>query len=179
MVTRPAVQDFQVHVGARGRRETFEEVLHQFRLQVADARDLELQVYDGERPARQVDGGDGQRFIHRHHEVAGAVDPALRADGFRDRRTEREAGIFDGVMLVDVEISGRLQFQVEPAVAREQLQHVIEKSHAGGDAIPAASFDREPDFHARFGRSAINDCASHPMPPWRPGTPWCLPPDPL
>ena len=53
VVARPAVHHLQVDIGARGRRETLEEVLHQFRLQVADANDPDFRSHDGERPARK------------------------------------------------------------------------------------------------------------------------------
>jgi len=35
------------------------------------------------------------------------------------------------------------QAKIETAVFSEQLQHVIEEANAGGDVIPAASFDTQ------------------------------------
>ena len=79
------------------------------------------------RPAAEIDRRDRERLVHRHHEVAGAVDAAAVAERLRHRLAERDAEILDGVVLVDVEIAGRLHRQVEPAVRREQLQHVVEE----------------------------------------------------
>jgi hypothetical protein len=43
------------------------------------------------------------------------------------------------VVLIDVEVALRLQFQIEAAVPREQFQHVIEEADASGDLILAAT----------------------------------------
>ena len=88
-------------------REALEEVVHELGLQIADARDLHLQIDDGVRPAAEIDGRDRQRLVHRHDEVAGAVDAAAVAERLRDRLAERDAEILDRVMLIDVEIARR------------------------------------------------------------------------
>ena len=64
-----------MNVGPRALREAFEEVLHELRLEIADALHLQPQVDDGVRAAAEIDRGDRQRFVHRHDEVAGAIDP--------------------------------------------------------------------------------------------------------
>ena len=85
------------------------------------------------RPAAEIDGRDGQRLVHRHDEVARAVDAAPRAERLAHRLAERDADVFDGVVLVHVEVAVHLQRQVERAVPRDQLQHVIEEADAGRD----------------------------------------------
>ena len=92
---------------------------------------MTLVSIDGMRAAAEIDRRDRQRLVHRHHEVAGAIDAALVADRRRDRLAERDADVLDGVVLIDVEIAGGLHLQVEPAVARDQVEHVIEKADAG------------------------------------------------
>ena len=133
VMARAAVQHLDVDVGARADREALEEVVHQLGLQIADrAARFTFEIDDGVRPAAEIDGRDGQRLVHRHHEVAGAVDAALRSPSACEHRlAERDAEVLDGVVLIDVEIAGRLQRQVEAAVPREQLQHVIEEADAG------------------------------------------------
>ena len=64
-----------------------------------------LEIDDRVRPAAEVDGRDGQRLVHRHDEVAGAVDAASVAERLGHRLAERDAEVLDGVMLVDVEIA--------------------------------------------------------------------------
>ena len=53
----------------------------------------------------EIDGGDGERFVHRHDEIAGAVDALLVAERAIDSLAERDADVFDGVVLVDVEVA--------------------------------------------------------------------------
>ena len=100
-------------------------------LQITYAPRGDFQTHHRVGPAAEVDGGDGKRLVHRHHEVAGAMDAALVADGLEDRLAERDADVLDGVVLIDVEIAARSQLKVEPAVAREEFQHVIEEADAG------------------------------------------------
>ena len=118
-------------VGARADGEALEEVVHQLGLQVADQPHLHLQVDDGVRPSAEIDRGDRQRLVHRHDEVAGAVDAAAIAERRRHRLAERDAEVLDGVVLIDVEVAAGVDLEVEGAVPREQLEHVIEKADAG------------------------------------------------
>ena len=69
--------------------------------------------------------------------------PLRSPSAFEHRLAEHDADVLDGVVLVDVEIAGRLQRQIEAAVAREQLQHVIEETDAGADVVAAAAVDRQ------------------------------------
>ena len=56
--------------------------------------------------AGEVDGGDGEGLVHGHDEVAGAEDAALVAEGLHSEGlAESDAGVFDGVVLVDVEVA--------------------------------------------------------------------------
>ena len=41
-----------------------------------------------------------------------------------------------GVVLIHVQIPGRLRAEIESAVLGEQLQHVIEETDARADAVP-------------------------------------------
>jgi hypothetical protein len=75
-----------------------------------------------------------------------------RAERLRHRLAERDAEILDGVMLIDVEIAARVDRQVERAVAREQLQHVVEKADAGPHLIPALAVQAERQRDLRLGR---------------------------
>ena len=91
----------------------------------------------------EIEGDDGQSLIHRQHEVAGAIDAAAVAERFREKLAEYDAGVFDGVMLVDVEIAFGGEVQIECAVLGEQLEHVVEKPDSGRNVVCAAAFDFE------------------------------------
>ena len=87
--------------------------------------------------------------------------PFRSPSALRHRLAERDAEILDGVMLIDVEIAGGVDLQVEAAVPREQLQHVIEKADAGADVVAALAFERERQRDLRLGRSSIDYRAAH------------------
>ena len=60
--------------------------------------------------------------------------PRRVAERLRHGFAERDADVLDRVVLIDVEIARRpSQLQIEPAVTREQLEHVIEEADAGAD----------------------------------------------
>ncbi len=115
----------------------------------------------------EIDGGDGERLVHRHHEVAGPVDAALAAERLEDGLPERDADVLHGVVGVDVEIAGRGNRQIEAAVTRDELEHVIEEAdaRAHGVAAPSVEVDRQTDV--RLGGSSVNSGATQGRPPWR------------
>ena len=105
---------------------------------------------DQRRAAAEVDGDDGEGFVHGQDEVAGAVDAFAVAEGFGEELAEDDADVFDGVVLVDVEIAIGFELEVEAAVFGEELQHVVEEADAGGDLVAAAAFDVERAGDLRF-----------------------------
>ena len=160
------VEHLDVNVGPRPLREALEEVLHELRLEIAHPGDLELQIDHRVRPPAKIDGGDSERLVHRHHEVPGAIDAAAGAERLSDRLAERDPDVLDGVVLVHVEIAVRLQREIERAVARHQLQHVIEEADPGGDLIPSAPF--VPSFQwIEVSRVFRSITARHTGPPQR------------
>src|SRR5262249_4007040 len=64
-------------------------------------------------------------------------------------------------MLVHVQVAGGLDRQVEHAVPREQLQHVVQKSDAGADGVDPFPVDVEFQCDLRFGGPAVDYGAAH------------------
>src|SRR3984893_14972868 len=124
-MARSAVHDLEVDVGARPDGEALEEIVHELRLEIADPRGGDLQIYHRVRPASEVDGGDSQRFVARHDEVAGPIAAAAMPERLRHRLAKRDSEIFDRVMLIHVEIAPGPHTQIERAVPREELEHVV------------------------------------------------------
>src|SRR5579863_248004 len=58
-------------------------------------------------------------------------------------------------MLIDIEVSVAFEREIEGAVAREELQHVIEEADTGCDLVSALAFDGETDRDARLGGVAL------------------------
>ncbi len=137
-----------MNVGRGGVSESAEEIFHQFGLEIANARRGYFEFADAECAARKVERGGGETIVHGHQEVSGAENAAFRAECFLDGFAERDADVFHGVMLVNVEIAARGELQVESAVTRDLFEHVIEETNAGGDFRFAAPI--EIQFHARY-----------------------------
>src|SRR2546428_10918809 len=124
-----------MQVGARVVDEAGEEILDQLGLEVPDQAHADEIFVDQRGTAAQIDRDDGQRFVHGEDEVAGAIDAAAVAKSLREELAEDDTDIFDGVMLVDVEVAFGFQLEVEAAVPGEQLEHMIEEADAGGDLV--------------------------------------------
>src|SRR5262245_10731532 len=146
MVAGTSVEHVHVHVGPRARCEPFEEVVYELGLQVANLWRFHLQVHNRVRTTAEIDSGDGERLIHRHHEIARTIDAFPVAQRLQERLAERDTDIFDRVVLVDVEIALGLQREIEAAVAREQLQHVIEEADAGADVVASLAVNGQPSL---------------------------------
>ena len=54
---------------------------------------------------------------------------------------EDDADVFDGVVLIDVEVTGGLEFEIEPAMLGEEFEHVIQESNAGRYRVLALAFN--------------------------------------
>ena len=138
---RAAVEHLGVQVGAGVIDEAAEEILDQLGLQIADQPHLHPVLVDQRGPAAEIERDHGQRFVHRQHEVAGAIDAPAVAERFGEQLAQHDADVFHGVVLVHIEIAVGVELQIEAAVLGEQLQHVIEEADAGGDLVAAAAFD--------------------------------------
>ena len=84
--------------------------------------------------AAEIDRSEAEGLIHGHEKVAGAQDAALVAEGLVEGVAERNADIFDGVVLIDVEVALAQKIEIEGSVTGEELEHVVEEADAGGYA---------------------------------------------
>src|SRR5260370_25512688 len=150
-----------MHVCRGGLREAAEEILHQLRLQIADAMRTELPPADAMRASAEVDGRGSQSFIHGHQEIAGPEDAAFRAQGFYDRLAERYAEVLDRVVLVDVKVAFGHDLQVHGSMTRDQVQHVVEKTNARRDIGAAPPIQIQANLDIRLLRRTMNTGASH------------------
>jgi len=78
----------------------------------------------------EVNGGEAEGFVHGHQKIACAHDAAFVAEGLVKGFSEGDADVFDGVVLVDVEVAFALEVEIEGAMAGEEFEHVIEKPNA-------------------------------------------------
>ena len=111
--------------------------------------------------AAEIDGDEGEGFVHGEDEVAGAIDALAIAQRFGEQLAQHDAYVFHGVVLIDVEIAIGFEGEVEASVFGEQLQHVVEETDAGGDVVAAAAFDFQGAGDARFFGVALDVGGSH------------------
>ena len=78
--------------------------------------------------------------------------PGLVADGVAQGLAERDADVLDRVVVVDVQVAGRLQAQVQQAVAGDVGQHVVEEADAGDDLAAAVAVEGDAQGDVGLGR---------------------------
>ena len=99
--------------------------------------DVELEP----RAPGEIDDDARQRLVERHVGVAVARDALLVAERLGQRLAERDADVLDGVVRVDVQVALGLDLEVDHAVPRDLVEHVVEERHAGGELGPAGAVE--------------------------------------
>src|SRR6266852_7711067 len=134
-MVRASVEHLGMNVGVCPTGKTLKEIGDQLSFQVADMPHAYLCLdYTGGAPA-EINGHQAEGLIHGHDEITGAQNSPLTAQGLGEGLAQGNAHVFDRVMLVDVQVAGRVQPQVKGAVAGEQFQHMIEEADAGGYVV--------------------------------------------
>jgi hypothetical protein len=151
---RAAVEHAEMNVGASCLCETLEEVFGKFGLKAADRGCREFCFHHAKGPAAKIDGCRGQGFIHGHQKVPGAENAAFVSESGVDRFAEGDADIFDGVMLVDIEVAGGFQAKIETTMAGHQIEHVVEKTDTGRYFGFASAVEIQAKIDLRFLRFA-------------------------
>ena len=129
--------------GARGPGERLDGVLDELERERAGPLAAERQVDDCIRPAAEVDDGPASDFVHRHARVTEPGDPGPVAERLREGRPEDEGHVLDRVVLVDLQIAGGADLEVEQPVVGERPEQVIVEADPGGHARPARPVEVE------------------------------------
>ena len=136
------------------KRQRAEKFLEQLRVHAADLVAGEGHLPGQEGAAGEVDGGFGQRLVHRHEGVAEPPDAALVAERAVQGLAEHDADILGGMVAVDMQIAFRPHGQVEQPVPRQCGQHVVEEADAGVDVAASRSIEVEVEGDIGFRRGA-------------------------
>ena len=88
--------------------------------------------------------------------MAVAADAGLVAQRLAERLAQANAHVLDRVVLVDVQVAGGLDGQIDGGVLGQQRQHVVEEADAGGDLRLAAAVQRQFQVDVGFRRLAVD-----------------------
>ena len=103
----------------------------------------------------------GDRLVQRDPSVGEAPDAALVAQRLRQRPAQRDAGILDRVVIVDVTVAGGAHGHVDQRVAGQLIQHVVEKAHAGAVVVGARPVEIDLDGDVGLGGLAMDAGTAH------------------
>src|SRR5579863_4563034 len=135
--------DMQSHAEIDGER--LEKFAHEIGVEIADLLPREYGAEDEKGPAGEIDRNASQRLVHRQQHIGEASDAAHVAERLPQRLAERDAGVFDGVMRIDMQIALAGNLHVDQRMPRELLKHVIEKADAGCNLRAAAAIEVDAD----------------------------------
>jgi hypothetical protein len=110
--------------------------------------------------AAEINRSYGQGFVHGHYEITGAENAAFFSQSLQNGFAEGDAHVFDGVMLIDIEIATGNDMQIEGAMASDKIEHVIEKADASGNARFGVTVEIQFELDVRLIRFAVNRCGA-------------------
>ena len=79
------------------------------------------------RPGK-IDRDAGQSLVHRQMHVGEAADAARIAQRLAQSLAKRDAGVFDRVVRIDMQVAFSRNLDVDERMACELLQHMVEKA---------------------------------------------------
>src|SRR5262249_40118071 len=115
-------------------RESTEPLLEQLAIDAADRGALEGDLPDQIWPVGGVERDPRQRLVHRDQRGAITADAGAIAQRLGHRLTQHNAGILDRMVLVDMQIAFRVQFDIDETVPGKLLQHMVEEADPGDNA---------------------------------------------
>ena len=136
--------------------EALEELVREIDVESADHRPCERYVEFEPRPPGEIDHDARQRLVERNVGVAIARQARLVAQRLLDRLPKSDADILDGVMAHRCAGRPWRRREVHRAVARDLVEHVIEKRHAGDDVGMAAAVEIHADDDRRLAGDALD-----------------------
>ena len=119
------------------------ELLGEVGVEVGDRLGRQIGLEGRERATGEVERAARARLVHRHDGVAVAADPAAVAERLVERAPEREAGVLDGVVRPGLEVALDLDVEVEPTVAGDRVEQVVEEPDAGGARARAVAVEQQ------------------------------------
>src|SRR3984885_8910081 len=143
--------------------KAFEEIKHQFRLQIAYSRCPDLGIDHGGNASPEIDGRQAESFVHGHEEITGAQDAAAIAQSTVEYFAQGDPNILHGVVLIDIQVARGCQFQIESAMARKEFKHMVKKTDSSGNFILPTTLNRERNPNLGFRGLAVQLSFPHAL----------------
>src|SRR6202453_3078426 len=153
---RAPIHRLHMHIRLGAPSKAIEEVSQQLALKISHQAHLHLVIDDIGHPPTQVHRSHCQRLIHGHHKISGAHDALLISESLAKRFAQRDPHIFYSVMLIDIQIAGALQRQIETAVPSKQVQHVIEEPNPRRHLVNTLPIHNEFQRNLRLSRIPLH-----------------------
>ena len=148
--------DPQVQRQLRRVGERAEELLRQLVLEAARRARRQLRLEQREGTAGDVDRAARARLVHRHRRRAVAGDARAVAQRLVERLAEHDRRVLGGVVRARLQIARDRHVEIQPPVPREQVEHVVEKAHAGRARARAGAVETEREAHVGLAGLALD-----------------------
>ena len=138
-----------------------EELVYEVEVELTHELTLPITVKLKYWAAREVDHHSGEGLIEWDIGMAVAGHPLLVANCLCKGLAQADANVLNGVMGVDFKVTLGADDEIDHAMARNLIEHVIEKCDTGIQLALAGAI--ELDFHAnlRLRSVALDVCGSH------------------
>ncbi len=134
-----ATNEVDVHGDAGVEGESAEEFFGEFGVEISDFNFWDFGVEADVWTVAEVENAAGEGFFHGNIGFAVALNAGAVAEGGADGLAEDNAGIFDGVVGVDLDVAFSGEFDVYECVTGEEIEHVGEEGDAYiAGALPCA-----------------------------------------
>src|SRR5256886_286849 len=144
---------------SRGRQRA-QDVRNVLAGETADRLAGEVERHVRIRPSREVDHGARQRLVERGVRPTEPVHASPLAQRAVERLAQRQRTVFGGVVVVDMEVTLARQRDVEPGVATERLEQMVEETKAGLHVGFARAVEGERDRDRRLPGGAADGCGA-------------------
>src|SRR5690606_10586466 len=134
-----AFQIIDVHRGECMVRESLEELASQVNVEAADVRAGVRYVVEESGAAGRIDDHSRECFVQWYVGMAVAAHAGLIAHGGGKGLAQRDADIFHGVVVVDVDVTVAMDVEVDQAMAGDLVQHVVQEGDTGVDTLTAGA----------------------------------------
>ena len=163
--------DIQIHQSRIAQR--LKEMEEHLGRHFANLFALKLRIPHQPGTATKIETDLAEAIIHRQG-IAVTLDAPLTAQRLIEALAQRQTGVFNRVVLIDVEVAFHLNLQVDVTMFCNLLQHVIKEAQSGGDLAFARSIQvkRHMDIGLTRGTTHLRvafagkDKLAHLIPVW-------------